>query len=579
MASYNGGIFSSVEFERPGRSVFNLSYKKEFDCDFGQLIPVMCDEISPGMHWKINTLTKVRLMPLNAPVFGDIKASLHYFFVPYRLLWDNSKTDNWEEFITGGDYEPGKFDTYDGLTDIEPPRWTSPNTDVYSLWDYLGFPTGITPTQDALLPLSFPKRGYNLTFNEFYRDEDLQEEVDLDDDNILLRNRKKDYFNSARPWQQKGKAIALPVNTTGKVVFDSSINSAFVPPVRMFYNEDGTLKTDNQTLYMSQTGGDDVQRLPGRVGTLYDPDKHLGIGTRDGSSQLSAVNGRYFGVDFTQSLLPTSTSGVYSSGAYSLSTILGSNTLDAVTTSFTIADMRMAFQLQKWMERNARTGNRYIEYLKSNFAVSPKDERLQRPEYIGGSVFNILVSEVLQTSESTDTSAQGNMTGHGIGAGKSNIGSYYATEYGLILGLLSIMPSQSYMQGVNRQWLRKTRYDFYNPVFANLSEQKILKGEVYYTGTIADEDGFGFQGMYDELRYKPNLVCGALRTDLFDWTMARKFDTAPELNEAFIEQSPEDMKHIFIEQTRPKILVQHLNQIRAVQPMPYHAQPGLIDHF
>lgn len=570
MARYNGGIFSSVEFERPGRSVFNLSYKKEFDCDFGQLIPVMCDEISPGMHWKINTLTKVRLMPLNAPVFGDIKASLHYFFVPYRLLWDNSKTDNWEEFITGGDYEPGKFDTYDGLTDIEPPRWISPNTALYSLWDYLGFPTGITPSQDALLPLSFPKRGYNLTFNEFYRDEDLQEEVDLDDDNILLRNRKKDYFNSARPWQQKGKAIALPVHTTGTVVFN---------------NENVSNAIDLGTVYGNfNQGGVHPLKAFIPTGSQVNPGGSLSVG--DVATHPSTDGGILF-PGFINS--PVSGEGIYGSSFRVLTRTtpfdlahninLVGNSLEAISTSFTIADMRMAFQLQKWMERNARTGNRYIEYLKSNFAVSPKDERLQRPEYIGGSVFNILVSEVLQTSESTDTSVQGNMSGHGIGAGRSHIGSYYATEYGLILGLLSIMPSQSYMQGVNRQWLRKTRYDFYNPVFANLSEQKILKGELYYTGTTSDEEGFGFQGMYDELRYKPNLVCGALRSDLFDWTMARKFDSSPELNEAFIEQSPEDMKHIFIEQSRPKILVQHLNQIRAVQPMPYHAQPGLIDHF
>lgn len=561
MAKYNGGIFSSVEFERPGRSVFNLSYKKEFDCDFGQLIPVMCDEISPGMHWKINTLTKVRLMPLNAPVFGDIKASLHYFFVPYRLLWDNSKTDNWEEFITGGDYEPGKFNTYDGLTDIEPPRWTNPNTSVYSLWDYLGFPTGVTPGRDALLPLSFPKRGYNLTFNEFYRDEDLQDEVDLDDDRILLRNRKKDYFNSARPWQQKGKAIALPVNTTGRVVFSSE---STVPVLQ------GKVKVDIPS---------GTRPIVWNVNQDVDQYGFMSVGkdelNKDGNSNLLAqlgISSVSAGTGFD--IISSSTAAQVASAINFINP-----QLEIESTSFTVADMRMAFQLQKWMERNARTGNRYIEYLKSNFAVSPKDERLQRPEYIGGSVFNILVSEVLQTSESTDTSAQGNMTGHGIGAGKSHIGSYYATEYGMILGLLSIMPSQSYMQGVNRQWLRKTRYDFYNPVFANLSEQKIMKGEVYYTGTDADEQGFGFQGMYDELRYKPNLVCGALRTDLFDWTMARKFDSAPELNEAFIEQSPEDMKHIFIEQTRPKILVQHLNQIRAVQPMPYHAQPGLIDHF
>lgn len=566
---YNGGIFSSVEFERPGRSVFNLSYKKEFDCDFGQLIPVMCDEISPGMHWKINTLTKVRLMPLNAPVFGDIKASLHYFFIPYRLLWDNSKTDNWEEFITGGDYEPGKFDTYDGLTDVEPPRWTSPNTSQYSLWDYMGFPIGIRPRQDALLPLAFPKRGYNLTFNEFYRDEDLQEEVDLDDDNILLRNRKKDYFNSARPWQQKGKAIALPVNTVGKVVFSgNTVDNIYMGEV---YGRFGNGDTNNIPL---------TAIIPTDV--TVGESESLKIGT---TSNYVAKTGGLLFPDFDASI-----SGGSSGKEFSIRTRIGqtnlanslnqvNNMLDAVTTSFTVADMRMAFQLQKWMERNARTGNRYIEYLKSNFAVSPKDERLQRPEYIGGTVFNILVSEVLQTSESTSTSAQGNMTGHGIGAGKSHIGSFYATEYGMILGLLSIMPSQSYMQGVNRQWLRKTRYDFYNPVFANLSEQRIMKGEVYYTGTSEDEEGFGFQGMYDELRYKPNLVCGSLRTSLFDWTMARKFDSAPELNEAFIEQSPEDMKHIFIEQTQPKILVQHLNQIRAVQPMPYHAQPGLIDHF
>lgn len=565
--SYNGGVFSKVEYERPGRSVFDLSYSKIFDTDFGLLYPVMCDELSPGMFWKIKAMAKVRVMPMQAPVFGSIKLFAHYFFVPYRLLWDDSKTENWEQFITGGEYEPGKFDTYDGLTDIALPRWYPENTHKHSLWDSFGFPVGVNPTLNSgFAPIDFPRRAYNLVYNEFYRDENLVDEVPLSNENILLRARTKDYFNTALPWQQKGNPIALPISTTGKVVFDTTSVQHLYEKAKL-QSSSGSVVMNNVNLVpvRASESGDTLSSLVGTLGIETSLTANLSANTKN------PVVADIVNTDLKNFLNQKM-----------------DNHLEAVSTSFTIADLRMAFQLQKWMERNARAGNRYIEYLKANFAVAPKDERLQRPEYIGGMQMPVIVSEVLQTSESTSSSPQGNMSGHGIGAGKNTIGSYYADEYGLIIGIMSIMPNQLYQQGINRQWLRQSRYDFYNPVFANLSEQAIYNAEIYAQGNGTPDDDndaqtdfgkFGFQGRYDELRYKPNIVTGNLRDTLDYWHMGRKFDALPKLNEAFIEQNPLETKKIFMEQTEPPFIVEYYNLIRAVQPMPYHAQPGLIDHF
>ena len=232
------------------------------------------------------------------------------------------------------------------------------------------------------------------------------------------------------------------------------------------------------------------------------------------------------------------------------------------------------FQIQKWLERNARSGVRYTEFLRSHFGVSPRDDRLQRPEYVGGSKSPIIVSEVLQTSE-TGTSPQGNMAGHGISASSTYCGKYRATEYGVMMGIMSIMPRSMYQQGINRQWMRKTKYDYYFPEFANLSEQAVKNYELYVSGdNTADDLIFGYQGRYDEMRTKQNMVCGQMRNTFSYWHLGRIFSSQPALNSSFITCVPR--KDIFAAPSEPGLIVQIANLIKAWRPMPISQIPVLL---
>jgi hypothetical protein len=250
--------------------------------------------------------------------------------------------------------------------------------------------------------------------------------------------------------------------------------------------------------------------------------------------------------------------------------------------TFDVSDLRLAFQIQKWMERNARAGVRYTEFLRAHFGVAPRDERLQRPEYIGGSKSPIIISEVLQTSQSTQGTAgspQGNMAGHGLTADRTRAARYRVSEYGWILGIMSVMPRTAYQQGVNRQFLRRTKFDHYFAEFAHLSEQAIENVELVATNDENYNAGiFGYQGRYDELRYMPSRVCGNMR-QLYDyWHLGRKFSltSPPLLNEEFIKCVPD--KRIFAVQNEDGLIVNVANIIRAVRPMPIMSNPGLIDH-
>ena len=218
-----------------------------------------------------------------------------------------------------------------------------------------------------------------------------------------------------------------------------------------------------------------------------------------------------------------------------------------------------------------------LSSLRAHFGVSPRDDRLQRPEYIGGSKSPVIVSEVLQTSSTDATSPQGNMAGHGVSASATYCGKYRATEYGLIMGIMSIMPRAMYQQGINRQWLRRSRYDFYFPEFANLSEQAILNCEIYETGVEATNKSiFGYQGRYDEMRTKQNMVCGQMKSVFDYWHLGRIFSTQPLLNSSFVTCNPD--KRIFAAPSEPGFIVQFANLIKAWRPMPIQSDPGFIDH-
>ena len=504
------GVFHSVRSASPGRSVFNLSYEKKFTCDMGQLIPVMCDEMVPGDKFNIGNQMIIRFQPLVAPILHEINVFVHYFFVPYRLLWSD-----WEKFITGGE---------DGTFTATLPRWTPTSNDVGSLWDYMGMPTGVTPSNR--LPLDFPKRAYNFIWNSFYRDETLQAALDINVSDIILRRGwEKDYFTSSLPWQQRGIAPALPISGTTNAQFSTAMGT----------------KVSAVGKYLSVPDSADPHILIGGTG--------------------------YPGTDQNLTNLANA--------------LTNNNTISlASATTFNVSDLRLAFQVQKWLERNARGGARYVEFLRSHFGVSPRDDRLQRPEYIGGSKSPVIISEVLQTAGTGVTgqaTPQGNMAGHGISVNQSHCASYYAQEFGIVIGLMSVMPRTAYQQGINRQWLRQTKYDFYFPEFANLSEQAIEGAEIYASATPADNISvFGYQGRYDEMRYKPNLVCGQLRDTYDYWHLGRQFTSKPLLNDSFIQCIPR--KDVFAAQTEPALIVQFGNLIKAVRPLPRLAEPGLIDH-
>jgi len=486
-------IFQTVQTARPRRSVFDLSYEKKMTGDMGLLYPIMCEECVPGDKWNIANRAVIRFQPLVAPMMHEVNVFVHYFFVPYRLLWSG-----WEDFITGGT---------DGDDVQVLPRWTISTAEVKgSLWDYLGFPL-VVPT--GAMPCDFPRSAYNTIWNEYYRNQNFQDPVALTNGAILRRCWEKDYFTSALPWQQRGQSPALPYGGNASAVWNG--------------------------------GGGSGKAMAGDTTTPYYVD------------------------NATKSLLDN-------------------NVVDLGSSLFDIADLRLAVQIQRFLERNARAGARYVEFLKAHFQVSYNDSRLQRPEYIGGTRTPIQVSEVLQTSATSNfegqmESPQGNLAGHGIGVSNGFAGSYFCEEFGLIMGIMSIMPRTTYQDGINRQWLRETRYDFYFPEFANLSEQAIIGAEICANAIeLWNKEVWAYQGRYDEMRIKHSMTVGGMR-DTFDyWHMGRKFDdnAPPILDETFLVCNPD--KRVFAVQDEDTMIISFGNILRAVRPLPQLAEPGWMDH-
>ncbi len=541
-------VFGSVLGNKVGRSVFDLSHVKRFTCDMGQLIPVYFDECVPGDTRKIGMQCVTRFQPLVAPILDSVDLTVHYFFVPTRLLMD--KEEDWNTFLTGG--KDGKDEsvslprylfhfsngTYDDDTN---PFSTWITHGKYSLWDYFGLPIGSNSFEDNVCytnsVLGFPQRAYNLVWNEYYRDPNLCDPVSLTNACILYRAWKKDYFTSALPWQQRGIAPALPLSGTIPITFPNDTVLSLNNP---------KFVTGNGNTYLSFNGTGNV------TGTT------------------SGVTGQPLHVDGYVSGLNSATADLSNAA------------------TFDVATLRQCVQIQRWLELNARGGVRYTEFLRSHFGISPKDEVLGRPQYIGGTKSSIVVSEVLQTSRTVDStetekgSPLGRLAGHGLGASSDYICTFTAKEFGYIIGLASWMPKPSYQQGVNRMFLRKSKFDFYFPEFAHLSEQAVTNAEIYATGTDTDKQIFGYQGAYNEMRYMPSFNCSDMRDTFSYWHLGRIFDSAPHLNAGFLTTNPKYSggirKDIFASQNEPGLLVQFANIVKAVRPMPVYGTPGFVDH-
>lgn len=470
------------------------------------------------------------------------------------------------------------------------PKWDVTDNDVYSLWDYFGLPVGVKPNGEAL-PNDLLKRAYNLIYNTYYRDENLQEEVDIKtSEKVLFCNVSKDYFTSAFKTRQRGPVTGLPVNTvvslsgllpfqiTARDLSDGSILSSAVAEgekqlklnTALTFTADETYSggaVQNRVYYRLDENGNPINLM---AGTRYKE----GVTTE---GRVSSANGAY-PIDSSNATNVKSNAFLRVDGVD-----LSGGTAIGRSTALDIADWRLAAAIQKWQERSLRGGVRYTEFLHSFFGVNPRDDRLQRPEYIGGSRSPVVTTEIIQSSSTVEESPLGTGAGHMISADGNFIGKYHAKEYGYVIGITRIVPKIKYTNGIRRHWLRNSPFDYYFPNFAHLSEQGIYNVEVFAKDDDEEQNMgiWGYQGIYNDMRFSPNHVSGGLRQSengfLF-WTMARKFDSLPNLNGNFIstEFMQNDFMRIFNIQdpeiNRPCI-VHVYNDVKFRRPMPFLAIP------
>lgn len=461
------------------RNKFSLSHYKLFSCSQGELVPCTLMEVLPGDSIQHSTSMLVRVLPLLAPLMHTVRATVHHWFVPMRLLWDG-----WEDFITGGP---------DGMDASVFPTITTPASTgfaVGSLADYLGVPPGVASQPVSALPF----RAYALIFNEWYRDQDLQTPLvvstasgpDTTTSTVLVnRGWEKDYFTSSRPWEQKGPAVSIPL--TGNA-----------PVSGIGLSDNGSVaasKTVRQTTPLPDVAS--ANWTNATVNTWFLADGPAGTGQKPSIfADLSGIS------------------------------------------AVTINDLRLALALQRYEEARARYGSRYVEYLRY-LGVRSSDARLQRPEYLGGGRNPVQFSEVLQTAPTTggSTSGVGNLKGHGIGFLKSNRYRRFFEEHGYVLTLINVQPKTMYVQGLNRTWNRRTKEDFWQKELEHIGQQEVLNKEVYFAG--ASPDGvWGYQDRYDDYRRIESSIAGEFRTTLDYWHMARIFSSAPALNASFVSANP-----------------------------------------
>jgi hypothetical protein len=543
----NGGHaqhdFSTVASVAVERSSFNRSHGCKLTFNPGYIYPVFCDEVLPGDTHNLQMTAFIRMTTALHPLMDNAYVDSHFFFVPNRLVWEH-----WRQFMGQVD-NPGATPTVYTV-----PRMKKFVPEFNTIYDYYGVPV---QNKDATIqPYDFsslPLRGYNIIYDEWFRDENLQPPVsrtnikfDGPDEpanyRLMRRGKRHDYFTSCLPWAQKGDPVPLPGLGAGSVITTTSLK--WEVDNDLIYWRDGTPTSGLQSLYPVVDSG--LKQV------------HL---------DHPPINNAPLRLDLDRSAIPKATSVSVVNPAH----------------SGTINQLREAFQIQKMLETDARGGTRYIEMIKAHFGVTSSDSRLQRPEYLGGGSSPLHIQQVAQTSATNTTvSPQGHLTGYGTVSVRNHGFTQSFDEHGFLHGFISVRADLTYHQGLHKMWSRETREEHYFPLMAHLGEQAVLNKEIYVTGQLADEAVFGYQERWAEYRYKQSTLHGLMRCNvtgsLDAWHLAQNFKGIPTLSRGFIQEKPPFKRAVAV-QNQPIFIGDFYFDYISARPMPVYSVPGFTNHF
>ena len=534
------------------RSRFDRSSSVKTTFNVGDIIPFYVDEVLPGDTFDIKTSKVVRMQSLVTPVMDNIYLDTYFFFVPNRLCWEH-----WQQF-NGENTESAWIPA----TEYQVPQLTAPSGgwSIGTIADYMGIPTGVSGLSVNALPF----RAYALIMDQWFRDENLSDPLNISLGDVTQTGsngsnyisdvalggmpfkaaKYHDYFTSCLPAPQKGPDVLLPL---GDKVPITTTNDFEYP----------------QTASVGMVLGDQTYGTPGI--------------TRTASMNFNVGSSSPFNVQFTGGI----SNGTSGAGMLPLNLIADLSQATAAT----INQLRLAFQIQKLYEKDARGGTRYIEILKSHFGVTSPDARLQRPEYLGGNRIPININQVLQTSQTSDQSPQGNPVGQSLTTDTHRDFVKSFVEHGFVIGVMVARYDHTYQQGLERFWSRKDRFDYYWPVFAHIGEQAVKNREIYAQGTSADDEVFGYQEAWADYRYKPNRVSGEMRSSapqsLDVWHLADDYDSQPYLSDAWIREDKATVDRVLAVSSNlsAQLFCDIYVSNRTTRPMPVYSIPGLIDHF